>query len=94
MCGRFTLVASPDEVAELFQVVRGLLEDDGPRFNIAPTQNVLTIRQTEAGREPSYLRWGLVPAWTIGVSLGVLRINARYSIGSSWQSSRRDPCRM
>lgn len=31
------------EMAEFFQVVRGLLENDRPRFNIRPTQNVLTV---------------------------------------------------
>ena len=42
MCGRFTLRASPKDVADLFfvDVQLELL----PRFNIAPTQEVLAIR--------------------------------------------------
>jgi putative SOS response-associated peptidase YedK len=41
MCGRFTLRTSAQEVAKTF----GLIEvpDLRPRFNVAPTQQVLTI---------------------------------------------------
>ena len=42
MCGRFTLRASPKEIADLFSVEVQL--ELLPRFNICPTQNVLAIR--------------------------------------------------
>ena len=34
---------------------------DEPRFNIAPTDPVLAVRETDDRRELGRLRWGLVP---------------------------------
>lgn len=42
MCGRFTFAISPNLLAEIFGVT--ILGDFSPRYNIAPTQQVLTIR--------------------------------------------------
>jgi putative SOS response-associated peptidase YedK len=49
------------------------------RFNIAPTQDVATIRVAgEAGqRQLSMLRWGLIPSWAKDPSMGARMINAR-----------------
>jgi putative SOS response-associated peptidase YedK len=61
MCGRFSLTASGEELAEVF----GLDEppDLAPRYNIAPTQPVATVRSGEAGgRTFAWARWGLDPA--------------------------------
>ena len=63
MCGRFPLRSSAAQVAELFRRIWELVASDGPRFNIAPPQSVLPVRQTSAGREPSWLKSGLIPAW-------------------------------
>lgn len=61
MCGRFTLTKSGEEVAEAF----GLDEAPAllPRYNIAPSQPVLVVRQVEPGasRSAALSRWGLVP---------------------------------
>ena len=61
MCGRFTLTKSGEEVAEAF----GLDEAPTllPRYNIAPSEPVLVVRQVEPGaaRVVSLSRWGLVP---------------------------------
>ena len=61
MCGRFTLTKSGEEVAEAF----GLDEAPAllPRYNIAPSEPVLVVRQVEPGaaRTASLSRWGLVP---------------------------------
>ena len=40
------------------------LEDLVPRYNIAPSQNILTILQREAQREATFLQWGLIPSWS------------------------------
>src|SRR5208337_5027923 len=50
-----------------------------PRYNIAPSQNVLAVRQARdrAGREVVPVRWGLVPAWAKDPSIGSRLINAR-----------------
>jgi putative SOS response-associated peptidase YedK len=74
MCGRFTLRANADALTDLFGVI--LEADRPPRFNIAPTQPVLAVRDQGSGREYARLRWGLVPAWTKEIS-GPPLINAR-----------------
>jgi putative SOS response-associated peptidase YedK len=50
-----------------------------PRYNIAPTQDVLVVRDAEEGgaREVAMLRWGLVPSWAKEVQSGAPQINAR-----------------
>ncbi len=77
MCGRFTLRMSARQIAEFFQLMRELVEWNEPRFNIAPTQSVLAVRQLPAGREPALLRWGLIPSWAKDVSQAAKCINAR-----------------
>jgi putative SOS response-associated peptidase YedK len=63
MCGRATLRASPEEIAEAFDV--DPVPVGPPRFNISPGQPVATVRVPRQGRrELALLRWGLVPWWT------------------------------
>jgi putative SOS response-associated peptidase YedK len=61
MCGRFTLFATPVQVADLFGTAAPA--DQPPRYNIAPTQPVLACRLDphRHARELVRLRWGLVP---------------------------------
>jgi putative SOS response-associated peptidase YedK len=75
MCGRFTLTRPNTEIAEEF----GLPEVPGwrPRYNVAPTQQVLAVRKMEAGRVAALLRWGLVPPWSASLAGAALLINAR-----------------
>lgn len=77
MCGRFTLRASPNEIAEFFELTRDLSEWDRPRFNIAPTQSILAIREVSAGREPAHMKWGLIPSWAKDAKMAASMINAR-----------------
>lgn len=63
MCGRATLSASPEEIAEAFGVAP--VDLGPPRYNIAPGQPLATVRIPKGGgRELALLRWGLVPWWT------------------------------
>ncbi len=76
MCGRFTLLTSPEELSQQF----GLSEipDLSPRYNIAPTQQVAAVRTAEKGqRELVLLRWGLIPSWADSPAIGVRLLNAR-----------------
>ena len=77
MCGRFTLEKSIGNLGSLFQV-RGVAELPA-RYNIAPTQPIVAIRQAEAGeeRELVLLRWGLIPGWAKEPAALPLLINAR-----------------
>jgi len=71
MCGRYALHASPEVVALMF----GLSEVPAyqPRFNIAPTADVLIIGRNEA----AMVRWGLVPRWAKDPAIGARMNNAR-----------------
>ncbi len=71
MCGRFTL-HSRDRIK-----LKGLATLNlpfEPRYNIAPSQSVLTIGDFGAGLEGRLLTWGLIPSWS---SDGKGFINAR-----------------
>jgi putative SOS response-associated peptidase YedK len=77
MCGRFTLHSSGEVVAEAFGLPDVPLLQ--PRFNITPSQPVAVVRSGTglAGRELVFLRWGLIPAWADGPSIGDRMANAR-----------------
>jgi putative SOS response-associated peptidase YedK len=76
MCGRFVQYSDPDLYASHFEL--DALCAAKPRYNLAPTQPVLAIRETDAGkRELIPLRWGLVPAWSRGPDSRYSMINAR-----------------
>jgi len=76
MCGRFAFYSPSEATAALFGASGSL--DMKPRYNIAPTQDVATIREdAEQGRELAALRWGLVPFWAKDPSIGNRMINAR-----------------
>ena len=62
MCGRFTL-KTPERVK--FEQLNSFDPDDYvPRYNIAPSQDILTIVERDSVREATLLRWGLIPYWS------------------------------
>jgi putative SOS response-associated peptidase YedK len=71
-------VAATDRL-EYFNAVSEDGYEWNARFNVAPSQSVLTIRQDarEPGRKLSTMRWGLVPSWAKDPSIGYKTINAR-----------------
>ena len=75
MCGRFTLRTPAHRLAEAFGV--DALPNLAPRYNIAPTQDVVAIRHADDGRELTMLRWGLIPGWAKDPAIGARMINAR-----------------
>jgi len=77
MCGRYTLQASPEEIAEHFTVEDPPLFK--PRYNIAPSQMVpaVRVRQDTTRRELVQLRWGLIPSWAKDPRIGNQMINAK-----------------
>ena len=78
MCGRYTL-ANPDprRLALHFGLSERFELDEKPRFNIAPTDPVLAVRETADGRDLGRLRWGLVPGRWAAEGKGRPLINAR-----------------
>jgi putative SOS response-associated peptidase YedK len=76
MCGRYRLSRRKHVVEEYFDSASDE-EDWIPRYNIAPTQPVTTIRQVGASRILSTMRWGLIPSWATDISIGSRLINGR-----------------
>lgn len=76
MCGRFTLRTPNQILLEVFDVAEG--PDFSLRYNIAPTQDIVTVRlRPEGDRELVMMHWGLVPFWAKDPSIGNRMINAR-----------------
>jgi putative SOS response-associated peptidase YedK len=76
MCGRFTLKAPVEKLRECFPLFE--IPEIQPRFNIAPTQQILAVRQEEGARpRAAFFRWGLVPSWAKDLKIGASLINAR-----------------
>jgi putative SOS response-associated peptidase YedK len=63
MCGRFTLTdPDPRQLRQRFSLDERADLDIEPRFNIAPTDPVLAVRnRDDGGRDAGRLRWGLLP---------------------------------
>lgn len=77
MCGRFSIFADPERLAERFDAS---LPEEGllARYNAAPTQNLPVILNEDVdGRRIQLLRWGLVPFWAEDPAIGSRMINAR-----------------
>jgi putative SOS response-associated peptidase YedK len=82
MCGRFTLRTPATVLIEHFDLdVRderqlALFE---PRYNVAPTQDIVVVRADPEirVRTASAMRWGLIPSWTKEITSGPPMINAR-----------------
>jgi putative SOS response-associated peptidase YedK len=76
MCGRFTLSATAQRLQEFFPLFE--IPNLQPRFNVAPTQQVLAVRQLDDAKPRcAWLRWGLIPSWAKDKKLSAGLINAR-----------------
>src|SRR5437899_11087428 len=78
MCGRYRLTAKERWLSEYFNLNPEDVEW-AARWNIAPTDEVATIRQsrTEPKRIFSKMRWGLIPSWAGNTSHRVRGVNVR-----------------
>lgn len=62
MCGRFTLDTTAFDLAQQFKVE--VNQSISSRYNIAPSQSILIIKQNEKNqRFLDLVKWGLVPSW-------------------------------
>lgn len=77
MCGRFTLHTEKELLARRFRVDLDGIGELPPRYNIAPSQSVLTMRREHERRIASLMRWGLVPEWVQPLARLPQMINAR-----------------
>src|SRR5688572_23698218 len=76
MCGRFTQERPASDLADIF-AAEPLADDPGPRYNVAPTDEVLVVVQREERRAITSYRWGLVPHWSADLKGGSRMFNAR-----------------
>jgi putative SOS response-associated peptidase YedK len=77
MCGRYRLTAKERWLSTYFNLDPEDV-DWAARWNIAPTQDVATVRQDrrEPKRKFALMRWGLIPYWAKDISIGAKTINA------------------
>ena len=87
MCGRFVLVdwygveqrfdLPEADLRQISERYTEMGESPFPRYNIAPTQDVLAVRNEGDGNRAGMMRWGLVPSWAKDPKIGNRMINAR-----------------
>lgn len=79
MCGRFALYAPVQDLVARFAIDEVTVDEVRPRWNIAPSQQILAIAMATDGetRRLGTMRWGLVPSWAKDPSVGNRMINAR-----------------
>ncbi len=65
MCGRFLLTSPIEAIERVFPLQDGDPRPAiPPRYNVAPRQPVLVVRQSDKGiNELAAVEWGLVPEW-------------------------------
>jgi putative SOS response-associated peptidase YedK len=78
MCGRLFQTTPSAEAARVF-ATKNPVPNVPPRYNGAPTQDILVVRfNPETGeRSLDPLHWGLIPVWAKERKIGVSAINAR-----------------
>ena len=76
MCGRFSLIPDLDTLQLRFHFQPGHISH-APRYNVAPTQEVLTVINDSTENHAQFMRWGLIPFWAKDPSIGQRMINAR-----------------
>jgi putative SOS response-associated peptidase YedK len=79
MCGRYRRTTSEEELARRYHIQIPPERDLPISWNIAPTQDVLAIRQKPESNQRTLdaLRWGLIPNWAKDPKIAYKTINAR-----------------
>ena len=72
MCGRFSITNIPG-LQDLLDHLGIDLQLPQPRYNIAPTEDILLLREGQG----ALARWWLVPSWVKEVSTKYSMFNAR-----------------
>lgn len=92
MCGRFVLTTQVELLEEHFAAFTEV--EVAARYNIAPTQPVLVVREQKVGPEGQhqrwidFVRWGLVPSWADDIKIGNRMVNARSESADTRQAFR------
>jgi putative SOS response-associated peptidase YedK len=75
MCGRYTIIASPEALRALFRYEEQ--PNFPPRYNVTPMQPIAIVRLVDGKRHFALVRWGLLPSWVKDPKTFTLLINAR-----------------
>jgi len=75
VCGRFTSSQRREAIGERFQVA--VPETYQERYNLAPAQPALIVRERDDVREAVMAKWGLLPHWAKDSKIAFKMINAR-----------------
>ncbi len=75
MCGRFSLTEDISALQQYFDFE--ISEEFSARYNIAPSQRILTVISDGHERRAGTMKWGLVPFWAKDEKIGYKMINAR-----------------
>lgn len=75
MCGRYTIIKSPEELEKEFEIDINK-EVFETTYNLAPSQNGLVITNQHKN-EGQFFKWGLIPFWAKDEKIGYKMINAR-----------------
>lgn len=86
MCGRFALIATPEEVRRLFAFLD--LPNFPPRDEIRPTEPIGVVALQQGERRFLLVRWGFVPSWVKDPRDFSLLINARAETAAEKPSFR------
>jgi len=87
MCGRFAQNIPFETLQQNFNI-RTIDSDIIPNYNVAPTQEILTIVKYDNENKLEKFHWGLVPFWAKDISIGSRMINARAETVSQKPSFR------
>ena len=87
MCGRFVQSIPIETLQQNFNI-RTIDSDIIPNYNVAPTQEILTIVKYDNENKLEKFHWGLVPFWAKDISIGSRMINARAETVSQKPSFR------
>lgn len=94
MCGRFVQIADPERIRAVLpgiEVDAPVTQGFRPRYNVAPTQDILTVLNTPTPCLTN-THWGLIPYWAKDRSISSRMINARAETLAT-KPSFRDPFR-
>lgn len=76
MCGRYAVGGRPADIAAALGVRIDTTEGTG-RYNVAPTEQVLAVRERDGARRAELMRWGLVLPGAKDLKSSYKMINAR-----------------
>ena len=77
MCGRYTLAAGPQYIADYFHI-DGPVPDFQPSWNITPGGEIPVICESPgSGRSCALMHWGLIPHWAKQPESKYKMINAK-----------------